>query len=561
MLPAMEVLSTEAGKPDGFWNRIRGAVLFRSNRVAPIRFAPAPPTTAFEGPPMVSQDPVLAGAGVTGKGSEVRAGNNVAPLDTARVGAQPSVDGGKTLTNPVIGTDPITGRAFSSESASSATVVVEEQEEAVEAELDAAGSCAALVEEPSTGEPPVVRAEMGTPAGAGGPRVITRRDRSASVAGLDFAKLQAQQVLDDARNFDHRPVLIQAFENIPPPVCRRQLGAFIASGNYSTVFALTSSRGMNPLVIKYQGDCETGSDGRHPLLMDYWYTRAASQHGLSPTPLFISPSERMIGYCDTTSHCMGPAASKDLLETDGILNKLQFKVFNNAASIEARQCMALGEVRYMVTERVGECLDSRLTNPVSPPGAVGVGIRVIGMLEELHEKAGIIHRNIHTGNICSILGGDPLNDLVFIDFEYATAVSNEGECCGEIECSRRGDVVRVLFIVAALMFENLLGVDLTSTCTPTESAETIPDEVLEACEYLWNEEGSNFNGIESNTQFTETQKEAIHRAVIGVRKIVTKIVDGTDEIPYRDIIIGLEEVRAGMAGVTFEQTVPSRIRD
>ena len=568
MLSAMEALSAVPVKPRGLMSRIRMAVQSLSsmkpgeNRVVPIETAPGPPITAFEGPPMVPQDPVLTGVDGRVKPSAVRAGRKVVPVDTVEVDAQPSVDGGKTPTNPVIDAVPSTGRALSSESASSATVVVEEEEAPVEAEFDATGSCAALVEEPSAGAPPVVDADMGAPAGAGSAHLVIQ-DRSTPVAAdLDLATLQAQQIVDDAENARYKPVLYQVFEEIPPPVCRREVGAYIASSHYSTVFALSPARSRYPLVIKYQGDCDTGADATHPLLIDYWFARAASEHGLSPTPLFISPPRRMIRYCEVLSHCVGPAASKIFLEDHGILNKLQFNVFNDDASVQARRCMANGQVRYMVMERVGECLDSRLTNPLSPPEAVRVGIRVIRMLEELHQTARVIHGDIHPGNICSILGGDPLTDLVFIDFGYASAVSDEGKCDGEKEClpahpaltpwqlgnygfNRRDDVFKAVYMIAGLMFGNLLERNRKSICNRPDAVTS--KEAYAACVYMWKTKGFFFNPIKSIRQ--------VHDALMGVHHMVMNLTHVTDAIPYPAIITGLKKAHKAMAGVTFGKIV------
>lgn len=199
------------------------------------------------------------------------------------------------------------------------------------------------------------------------------------------------------------------------------------------------------VVLKFQMDCLELIYVIHPLLLDFWMIKHAEPFGLVPRTFFVSPAAHMQS---------GPS-----LKTEFRIDRLTRLA---CANMQAN-------VRYGIMERVGDNLHSVM---YKAPGkrvafleAISIGREVIDMLRRLHEEAGIIHGDIHTGNICRSKN----SKFVFIDFARSKFVSEtlvdkivrepleyndpllshwetEGYAAG-----RRDDVFRALFALAIIM--------------------------------------------------------------------------------------------------------------
>ena len=376
------------------------------------------------------------------------------------------------------------------------------------------------------------------------------------VSGPDLLFLTTRQGAKDRINGKYAPNLNARFEDLPGPINRIDVGEFIASSSYSTVFGLETPVGTDELVIKYQGDCDHEEGKVHRLMLDFWFAQAASVIGLSPKPLFISPAVSMADYCMEASHCRGHRDSGIEMRGAGVLDKLQFNIFNRDSKA-ATECRKGGMVRYMAMERVGDCLNMYGTSGLDLGDSVRVGIRVIELLERLHNEAGVIHGDIHSGNVCrrSATTADPF-DFVFIDFGMASAVGHEGE--GDSERSafpphysltpwqlvgygfnRRDDVFKAVYMVAVLMFGDDLSERLHSSCL-VASGKSEPK--YGQCLLDFKESGAYFTRIDSLFAGTDARVDQLGSAFMRVHELVMTMTEVEAEIPYTRIIDGFNEV-------------------
>ena len=350
-----------------------------------------------------------------------------------------------------------------------------------------------------------------------------------------------------------------------------EVGAFIASSSYSSVFVMGRSEaaGMpRPRDIKYQADCDQASavhydvaTAVHPLFLDYSFGKAAAVHRLSAEPLFISPSSPMSSFKGVDPYFSGPNSSPS-----DVLNKLQFDIFDDRIPSEVTaNCQLKGAVRYMVMERVGKCLNAHklAASPVSPPEAIRIGIEVIGMLQRLHNDAGIIHGDLHSGNVCRRL--EEPHSLVFIDFGFASSVTQERDGAGarfeahpalspwELEghaTARRDDVFKAVFLTAELM----IGKEIYNKCWVGEA-----DRIGwydSACLLTWKTEGGYFKAGTADPiramVMDEGKSLPIHERLKSVHDMVMALTSVHATIDYEGIVTGLNDVLRLMDPVRVE---------
>jgi hypothetical protein len=232
---------------------------------------------------------------------------------------------------------------------------------------------------------------------------------SVNLTDWETQMLTAQQLEDEENDmYTPRMEVPDASLEEYTRVGMLELGEIIHAGYESVIFA-TSNR--PELLVKYQANCDELADGKkpiHPLVYDYWMMREAFMLGLAPEPIFLSPAALLIDILSTMSD-----------------QKLLFKMDSG----DFIECVAdEGAVRYMVM-RKSEGVNlfayrSHFLGRILPMGhAAQITIRVIQAIEMLHEDAGIVHGDIHSGNILIVQdGATDSYSVLLIDFGRARRV-------------------------------------------------------------------------------------------------------------------------------------------
>ena len=175
----------------------------------------------------------------------------------------------------------------------------------------------------------------------------------------------------------------------------------IHRGGLSVVYTLKEHPN---LLIKYAADCEVGNFP-HPLIQEYHYMRKASEHGLSPDAVFLSPPSLLCG--EKIGKC-------------GFKSSNSF--FTNCRDNEKKT------LRYLIMEKHNgtSLFGFRRRMAISPEGQAGVsnavilGIHMIHLIKKLHTEANIVHGDIHSPNIMVSFNEESRNiTLQLIDFGRA----------------------------------------------------------------------------------------------------------------------------------------------
>ena len=160
------------------------------------------------------------------------------------------------------------------------------------------------------------------------------------------------------------------------------------------------------LIIKYQCNCEELNEHiLHPLISDYWYMLESFLARLSPEPLFLSP----------------PSLLRKL---KGISGDRKYRF--NLDEFEMADCERKNAVvRYMIM-RKSEGINlhefrNRFPDMIVPIEiAARLTVSIIRALEKLHERAHVVHGDIHPGNILlEPTGFRGVHRILFIDFGRA----------------------------------------------------------------------------------------------------------------------------------------------
>ena len=167
----------------------------------------------------------------------------------------------------------------------------------------------------------------------------------------------------------------------------------------STIHFFKINEDLN--VIKFQTDCLEEFTTIHPLMIDYWFLEYLEPFNIAPKPKFLSPPSVLQGPVRTTKTAFQ-------MERDVFLG-----------------CLFYGAtVRYAIMTKQGNDLHTYM---IKQPGgrvpigdALRLGVQLLHLLEKLHEEAGVIHGDIHTGNVVI----DNSNTLQLIDFARSKFVSS-----------------------------------------------------------------------------------------------------------------------------------------
>ncbi len=295
---------------------------------------------------------------------------------------------------------------------------------------------------------------------------ITISSREQSPVGLDIDEATSGRltplfphslpnlVIDDEeldrRKRGLRPNLFSNFETLPGKSTAYLNPHSYISTATSVIFEVERNRDM---LIKYQVDCfDTDVEGIHPLLKDYWFLRRLGDWNIAPKAYFLSADVAM--------------PWRITLKTNFRM-KLQDRI----------QCSKSGgKVRMMGVEKIGKSVISLMKRysegKVPIDQVVELGVKMIDLLKKLHE-AGVVHGDIHAGNIC-FARGSISDSLRLIDFGRANLVVTENDgVSSEIRVpftwnhellshwniegfreARRDDVFKVLLVMSSLLNGN-----------------------------------------------------------------------------------------------------------
>ena len=288
--------------------------------------------------------------------------------------------------------------------------------------------------------------------GGSGRQSLRRRNPSSTVNDAVLAeferrvspRLMAEVKRVTADESDRpAPNLIEEFEEVPG-LGRLTLDYSIGTERYSRVFAVKEDPNI---VIKYQTNCDLLRQSVHPLIVDYVFSNIAADAFsefeelsrpvmkplyLSPAALFPVTSTRKTSFAMTVSEWE--------------------KCKNHHAT-----------VRFVVLPRAMQCLNklrmSEKTNQLH--SLLNAGALLVRTIGHLHNVAGIIHGDIHAGNICFLKTGQ----VVLIDFGKAGFVEEEEHAASRpdlkyvhpaqspwqmagFRSARRDDIFKALFTLA-----------------------------------------------------------------------------------------------------------------
>jgi hypothetical protein len=182
---------------------------------------------------------------------------------------------------------------------------------------------------------------------------------------------------------------------------------------YGKVFTAAIRRGseaQGPLVVvKYFTDCHLRikngavSFDQHPLVREWKFMSILNGAGITPEVYYVSP----------------PA----VLKSSGEFGTSRF--LGNFLIDNMNQCLRLGtHVRYLVQEKVDESVHEYVAKRGRHHAAqftenlLLVTSRLVDVLATLHKK-GIVHGDIHAGNVMLQKTAEGSSRVVLIDFEHA----------------------------------------------------------------------------------------------------------------------------------------------
>jgi hypothetical protein len=220
----------------------------------------------------------------------------------------------------------------------------------------------------------------------------------------------------------------------------------ISSTRTSAVF---TAMGNPNWVLKYQTDCDKGTP-IHPILRDYYFLQKLGDTSLVPKVYYISPPTPMI---------------------ETVTPKTSFAM----TRAERTECVSKKNraVRFMIMEHIHEDMYALMKRKGAPnlKAALQIMGNLVRGLWEMHSR-GIVHGDIHPGNIGFVLNKDSKEEgrLVFFDFGSAFHIEEkvgkpdkDGESMSYIHClyshwnlegfrfGFRDDVFKAMMVGAFLM--------------------------------------------------------------------------------------------------------------
>ena len=338
----------------------------------------------------------------------------------------------------------------------------------------------------------------------------------------------ANQPALDAANWRYAPRLRTNFEVAGCNIGRIIIGDDALGNGVSSV--IFGSESHSQFVVKYQVHLDsTERDGLDSLVKDFMFGRIAAKIGVGARPVFISPSAR-------------------ILSPDSPKLRLFFQPPFTPRDIERARRLW---IRYMVMERMGDCLGDSATPPPLPPvQAVQIGIDLMKLVERLH-AAGVVHGDIHGGNVCRRLTNP--DEIALIDFETAffphspeTVVQERGRLewvhasltpwqLEGYSFARRDDVYKAFYLVAKLM----VGPRLTDRFKVEGSSALLDGEAL----LEWKRNGPLFETPEFDPIAMLAESDSVKGGLNRIHAMVMDLTDVSVPIRYDRIVAGLETVQ------------------
>lgn len=303
----------------------------------------------------------------------------------------------------------------------------------------------------------------------------------------------------------------------------------------ATDTAVVFSVNHQPSVLKYQSDCPQDNLDVHPVLLDWWFLQHLEHLGITPKAYYVSPPSSMDGMaCRSESR------------------KLSLVRMSESDWLWCTQTNVATTVRFLIMEKVGDSLHGTmamsLNQRIDLIQVVQLGISSIEAIRRLHEGGGVVHGDIHAGNIC--LHPTRQHEVVLIDFGKAFFV-DEGIANDSIRepfswvhalfspwdilgkrPGKRDDVFKVLLTMALV----LNGPKFTEWLTSIESNSTLS--------YEWKSQRNFFISPEFDfrKEIPETQGVEIENVFDEILRNVRDIPTPSHRPPYERIIQRLETI-------------------
>ena len=257
--------------------------------------------------------------------------------------------------------------------------------------------------------------------------------------------------------FGLRPNLLTLIERTPK-------GDFMTLQRViATSFTSAIYEARNKVVFKYQVDCfDVDPDRVHPLLKDFSFLKRLSGLSVAPEAYELSaPVPMPLKRTVKTAFTMDATSRFNCVQQGGL-------------------------VRFMMLQKVGTSVHiyrSEMPGGIVPfTKAIKHAIDMIDLIRTLHDDGGVVHGDIHGGNICFADGPVSGNPMRIIDFGRASFVATEAdELMDQVRTpytwndvlhshwnirglreSRRDDVFKTLMIVADFIFGDAFKAGLRS---------------------------------------------------------------------------------------------------
>ena len=207
-----------------------------------------------------------------------------------------------------------------------------------------------------------------------------------------FSSILSSQRTMDVENRAFTPNLNKYSINIPGHKLLIS-NSYVYNGHETVIFPVF---GNDNILVKFQADCHEvkSPDTVHPLIKDFFYGQRASELGIAPRPIFLSPPVRFARSLITNQFTM--------------------------RGIDVDECILRGgTVRFLVVERKSGYRDLHaltrkfLDGMVPFQDAMKIGYNLVHVLRKLHLEGFTIHGDLHPGNI---LVEDKTLNVQLIDF-------------------------------------------------------------------------------------------------------------------------------------------------
>lgn len=182
--------------------------------------------------------------------------------------------------------------------------------------------------------------------------------------------------------------------------------------------------------------------------------------------------------------------------------------------------------------------------------AVEYGKRTIELLQRLHTEAGLVHGDLHLGNVC-MRDGDP-RTLILIDFEKAFHVRDETDelitlsdvhpqhTPWQLEGSRyarRDDIYKAFSMIA----QSVTGKSRFNT--EARNCRSKPDFIAwkRGLEFF---RPQGFDPIDSHSQLSLPKRAAVWVHLRNISKLLNALISVKTEIPYQQIVRELDCILA-----------------